>query len=102
MKSLHKNPTKMFATAAIVSTCMVFIISAVFAEASAPCLNAYELQNNVIIDTSHHQLTQVSLDKPIGLCNRNDQQIGWLTWIFKQTDAAEFHYLDLLELLSRK
>ncbi|MDT0595554.1 hypothetical protein [Glaciecola petra] len=102
MKSTQKNPTKMFATAALVSTLMMFIISAVFAEASAPCLNAYERQNKVIIDTSHHQGTQATLDKPIGLCNRNDQQIGWLTWIFKQTDAADFHYLDLLELLSRK
>jgi hypothetical protein len=80
---------------------MVGIISAVFAESSAPCLNAYELQNKVVIDTSHHQHISNDAAQALSLCNRNDQQIGWLTWLFKKTDTVEFHYLDLLELLSR-
>ena len=92
----------MFATAGIASVAMVFVISAVFAEANAPCINSYSLQNKVIVDTTNASQQVTQGDQPLAICNRNNQQIGWLTWVFKQSDSVEFHYLDLLELLSRK
>lgn len=102
MKNKRQFPTNMFATAALVSGFMVFAISAAFDQANQPCLDHYSSQNKVVVDTSNSQ--QVSLDsvKPTIMCNRNNQQISWMTWFFKRSESVEFHYLDLLELLSRK
>ena len=94
-------PVKMFVTAGIASAAMVMIISSVFAQANAPCINSYDLQNKVIVDTNASTHFQAREGEPIAICNRNNQQIGWLTWIFKQSESVEFHYLDLLELISR-
>lgn len=95
-----KQPSKMFLTAAFASAFMFVVISAVFAESSSPCLNTMAMQDKVVVDTSQQQ-SHTHNQSNLALCNRNDQQIGWLTWMFKQTQSYEFHYLDLLELLSR-
>ena len=102
IRKIHKFPTRMFATAACVSAFMFLMISVGFAQENAPCLHSYSMQNSTIVNTSHNFDTQTTeADQPLALCNRNNQQIGWLTWLFKRSDSAEFHYLDLLELLSR-
>jgi ABC-type phosphate transport system permease subunit len=98
----QKFPTQMFVTAGIMSMFMVFVISSVFAQANAPCINSYSLHNKVVVNTTNPSQQATQGDQPIVICNRNNQQIGWLTWIFKQSGNVEFHYLDLLELLSRK
>jgi hypothetical protein len=104
----HKHfPTTMFASAAFFSALMVFVISAVFEQANEPCLSAYAmhsdtLTNNVVVNTSRMARQKSDTSKPLSVCNRNNQQIGWLTWFFKYSDSVEFHYLDLLELLARK
>lgn len=100
--SKTKFPTGMFATAALCSAVMVFTISAVFAQSNAPCINSFSLKDKVIIDTTHSNVQNTSSEQPLTICNRNNQQIGWLTWLFKRNDSVDFHYLDLLELLSRK
>lgn len=102
MKSKQKFPLRMFAAAGIVSGFMMFMISSVFAEVNAPCVNSYSLQNNVVVDTTSQQAQNAQTQSVMAMCNRNDQQIGWLTWLFKESESAQFHYLDLLELLSRK
>lgn len=107
MKNKKRFPTSMFATATIVSGAMVFIISAVFNQANQPCLSNHVFHNNalhsnVIIDTTNNKQTSNDGTEALSVCNRNNQQIGWLTWLFKRSDSVEFHYLDLLELLSRK
>lgn len=106
MKNKKQFPTSMFATAAIVSGFMVFVISAVYNQANQPCLSHYALhsnsvQNNVV-DTSGSSQRDADSSEPLSACNRDNQQIGWLTWLFKHSDSVEFHYLDLLELMSRK
>lgn len=100
--SKQKFPTRMFVTAGVFSAAMVFVISSVFAQANAPCINSYSLQNKVVVNTTNPSQEVTQSEQPLAICNRNNQQIGWLTWIFKQSDSVEFHYLDLLELLSRK
>lgn len=96
-------PARMFITAAMVSGFMVFMISSVLSQANAPCLHSYSVQNSTIVNTSHHSQSQINNDDvPLTICNRNNQKISWLTWLFKRSDSAEFHYLDLLELLSRR
>jgi hypothetical protein len=107
MKNKKQFPTSMFATATIVSGLMVFVISAVFNQANAPCLSNHALHNspshnNVVIDTSGSGHNVIDSNELLTVCNRDNQQIGWLTWLFKRSDSVEFHYLDLLELLSRK
>lgn len=94
-------PAKMFITAAFFSSVMVFVISAVFSQANTPCINSQALQDQVIVDTHQSSLRQISADQPMAICNRNNQQITWLTWLFKRSESVDFHYLDLLELLSR-
>ncbi len=101
-KQTHRFPLQMFATAAIISGVMVFVISAVFTQANAPCLSHYSVNDSVIVDTSSSS-PQATIDNhPLIICNRNNQQISWLTWLLKQSDSVQFHYLDLIELLSRK
>lgn len=100
--SKKQFPTTMFATAALFSGIMVFVISAVFAQANAPCLSSFDMRGKVVVDTSHPNAQIISSEQTLAICNRNNQQIGWLTWIFKHSDSVDFHYLDLLELLSRK
>jgi hypothetical protein len=110
VKNKKQFPTSMFATATIVSGLMVFVISAVFNQANQPCLSHHALhsnplQNNLIIDTSGASRSgrqNTDSSEPMSFCNRDNQQIGWLTWLFNRSDSVEFHYLDLLELLSRK
>lgn len=102
MKNKRRFPTNMFATAAIASGLMVFVISAVFNQANEPCLSHYSSQYKVVVDTSSTSHQSLDASKPITMCNRNNQQISWLTWLFKRSESVEFHYLDLLELLARK
>ena len=102
MKNKRQFPTNMFATAALVSGLMVFVISAVFNQANEPCLSHYSSQNKVVVDTSNGHQESPDASKPLAMCNRNNQQISWMTWFFKRSESVEFHYLDLLELLSRK
>ncbi|MGB3725080.1 MAG: hypothetical protein WA981_04875 [Glaciecola sp.] len=102
LTSKKSFPTRMFLTAGVCSAAMVLVISSVFAQANAPCISSYSLQDKVVIDTTHANIQSTSGEQPLAICNRNNQQIGWLTWLFKHSDSVEFHYLDLLELLSRK
>ena len=95
-------PTTMLVTAALFSGVMMFVISSVFAQANAPCLSSHGITSAVVVDTSQSSSQAASVDQPLVICNRNNQQIGWLTWLFKRSDSVNFHYLDLLELLSRK
>lgn len=94
-------PAGMFITAALFSSITVFIISAVFTQANTPCINSQALQDQVIVDTHQSRLRQSNTDQPMIICNRNNQQVTWLTWLFKRSESVDFHYLDLLELLSR-
>jgi hypothetical protein len=102
MKNKSPFPTSMFATAALFSGLMVFVISAVFDQANEPCLSHYSSQHKVVVDTSTTNVQSLDTSKPLIMCNRNNQQISWLTWLFKRSESVEFHYLDLLELMSRK
>ena len=96
-------PTRMFLTAAVAGCFMVLLISASLAKANAPCLQSYKLTNSTVVNTSDSSAHKAQDPKqPLALCNRNNQQISWLTWFFKRSESSQFHYLDLLELLSRK
>ena len=107
MRQKKRFPTTMLVTATFFSGLMVFVIGAVFDQANQPCLSSYAFQvgnshTNVVVDTSGSNQQSFDLAKPLTVCNRDNQKIGWLTWLFKRSDSVEFHYLDLLELLSRK
>ncbi|MFT5996256.1 MAG: hypothetical protein ACI9RV_001858 [Glaciecola sp.] len=95
-------PMTMLVTATFFSGLMMFVISSVFAQANAPCSSSHTINSTVVVDTSHSNAQAASIDHPLVICNRNNQQIGWLTWLFKRSDSVDFHYLDLLELLYRK
>ena len=96
----HGFPTNMFATAATGSFAMVLLISAVFSTADSPCINGLHSHDKVVIDTSQSKVLQTSEGQPL-ICNRDNRQISWLTWFFQRSENIDFHYLDLLELLSR-
>lgn len=107
MNQKKRFPTTMIASATLFSGLMVFVIGAVFEQANQPCLSSYAFndntaQANVVVDTSGNAQQSFDLTQPLTVCNRDNQKIGWLTWLFKRSDSVEFHYLDLLELLSRK
>ncbi len=92
-------PYSMFGTAAVASVAMFFVISSVFAESNIPCRPGSLPSGQVVIDT--HSSESALFPNHNTQCNRNNQSIGWLSWFFKQSENAQFHYLDLLELLSR-
>ncbi|AWL13195.1 hypothetical protein HMF8227_02744 [Saliniradius amylolyticus] len=72
---------------------------------------AFWLANNGLAqqeETSACQCqAQVKLDKrlpmshPVNRCATQQQQVNWWSWLGGHSGAGQFHYLDLLELLSR-
>lgn len=95
-------PTAMVSVAACFSAFMVFMISAVFMQANAPCAHHYAEHDSVIVDTTHSISKANTSKRMLAICNRDQQQIGWLTWLFNHSETMDLHYLVLLELLSRK
>lgn len=99
MLKSKQNLKKLIATLAV-SGCGVFAsVFLMLSSANAPCHNAsisFASSNAV----STHQLQKGNADVD-ALCNRNSQQINWVTWLFKQPESAQFHFVDLLELLER-
>jgi hypothetical protein len=67
--------------------------------ANAPCHN---ITNGYNIETavSTHQWQRGNADVD-AFCNRDSQQINWVTWLFQRPQSAQFHFVDLLELLNR-
>lgn len=91
---------KKLGTTLAVSGCVMFAaVYFMLSSVNAPCHNAsISLASHSAVST--HQLQKGNADVD-ALCNRNSQQINWVTWIFKQPDSAQFHFVDLLELLER-
>ena len=64
----------------------------------APCSNFADAATIDAVSTQ--QQSQSSIDTNI-LCNRDQQQISWVTWLFERPESVQFHFIDLLELLNR-
>jgi hypothetical protein len=83
-----------------VSGCAVFAcVYLMLASANAPCHNSTgTFAVSEALSTHQFQRGNANVDT---LCNRNSQQISWVTWLFNKPESAQFHYVDLIELLNR-
>jgi hypothetical protein len=41
-----------------------------------------------------------NVDLQSGLCQQNEAEFSWVAWVMNKTTSNQFHFLDLLELLS--
>jgi hypothetical protein len=87
-------------TLLISSFVVVTAVSSLLATAHAPCQNLASAQSLEAAISTHQW--QRGNDNVTALCNRNNQQINWVTWLFKGPESPQFHFVDLLELLSRQ
>jgi hypothetical protein len=77
--------------------CSAFIATIVFAQTSGLgeddfCANSVNVQFN-------HQLP---MNHPVNRCAvKQHTDVSWSTWLTGRSKSYQFHYLDLLELLSR-
>lgn len=94
-------PYSMFTAATLASVAMVFLISALYSQASTPCASHSLAYDSVQISTHSKSSAQFNNHQLLAKCNRDNEQISWYTWLFKRSDPVSFHYMDLLELLSR-
>lgn len=80
---------------------MMLIISNLYSQSYNQCLSDFSFRTASPIGESAEN-TQLSLNDSVSRCNRDNQQITWLTWLVEKPGSIEFHFLDLVELLSRK
>ena len=96
---VRRFPMKMFVVAGICSLFMMTVISTVYSQTNTPCYNSPFSEELIVVNTG-------KVEEPIlhasSRCNRNNQQISWITWVFDRSESIQFHYLDLIELISRK
>jgi hypothetical protein len=75
-------------------------VSSLLATAHAPCQNVASAQSiEAAVSTYQWQRGNTHVTP---LCNRNNQQINWVTWLFKRPESPQFHFIDLLELINRQ
>lgn len=81
----------------LTTCCSAFVATIAFAQISAVneddfCLNSVNVKFN-------HQLP---MNHPVNRCAvQQHSDISWSTWLSGRSKSYQFHYLDLLELLSR-
>jgi hypothetical protein len=99
MQKHQQNLKRLFATLAITGCAAFASVYLMLSSANAPCHNSsYSFATSDAVSTHQLQKGNANVD---ALCNRNSQQINWVTWLFKQPESAQFHFVDLLELLER-
>lgn len=98
-KSKRKHLKPLLFTLATSGFAVFATVYLMLSSANAPCHNtATDFTLTEAVST--HQFQRGNADVS-ALCNRNNQQINWVTWLFKQPESAQFHFVDLLELLDR-
>ncbi|MGQ8365986.1 hypothetical protein [Glaciecola sp. 1036] len=98
MKKHAYSLKKFFASLLFTAVVSVVAVNALMIQYSAPCKSILSTHSNGDVFS-----TQPSIQSNASVaCNRNNQNITWLTWLANQSGNTEFHYLDLLELLNRE
>jgi len=99
MQAAKHNLKKLLSTL-VLSACAVGVgVFFILSSANAPCHNmSFDIASTKAMSTHQMQKGNAEVD---ALCNRNSQQISWVTWLFKRPESAQFHFVDLLELLER-
>ena len=78
--------------------CTTFVVNAYMQHTNTPCHTKFsDAVDGEIFSTQ----PSIQADAPMH-CAKNNQQITWATWLFRKPDSMQFHYMDLLELLSRE
>ncbi|MFC4700953.1 hypothetical protein ACFO4O_12340 [Glaciecola siphonariae] len=99
---MHKSKSylkRMVGTLAVSSVAVVVSVYLMLASANAPCHNTTSsFASTEALST--HALKRGNADVDV-MCNRNNQTISWVSWLFKPPESAQFHFVDLLELLNR-
>jgi hypothetical protein len=100
ISATNTNRMKPFLMTLAVSGISVFAsVYLMLSSANAPCHNTTpNFSMNDAVSTQHFQRGNADVT---ALCNRDNQQISWVTWFFKKPESAQFHFVDLLELLNR-
>ncbi|MBF7073766.1 hypothetical protein ISG33_10190 [Glaciecola sp. MH2013] len=89
-KELSKKlAAKITATAAVLCICVALSLPTVTTTNFACLSNIAD--NEVTLSSSQSQQ----------ICEQTSTKLNWLTWIMNKTDSNQFHFLDLLELLSK-
>ncbi|WP_395340079.1 hypothetical protein PN836_016030 [Ningiella sp. W23] len=99
MRNTKLYLTKLLATVAVSCVAVFVSVSLMLSSANAPCHNLIQqAPTTQIVSTQNQQRGNANVD---ALCNRNNQQVNWVNWLFKRSDSPQFHFADLLELLSK-
>ncbi len=100
-KDINNFTAKLAVTTLLCCSFMVFIIGNLYSNSHGECISDHFMHSNVVIDTSSFEPV-VGLSNDSAKCNRDNQKISWYSWLVNKSGSVEFHYLDLLELLSRE
>lgn len=100
MQKPKQNLSRLLGILAVSAPAVFVSVFFLLSSANAPCQNtSFVFASSEAVST--HQL-QKGNAQVNALCNRNSQQISWVTWLFEESGSAQFHFVDLLELLERK
>lgn len=99
--SQQKHSLKRLTLTLLISSFVVVTgVSSLLATAYTPCQNIANAQSiEVAVSTYQWQRGNTHVTP---MCNRNNQQINWVTWLFKRPESPQFHFVDLLELINRQ
>lgn len=86
-RMVNRNWVKFSAASCMIAGLGVFVISPEF--------------QNAQCDSAHLTTLQPELQSIVLLeCNNQQNRVSWTTWLLNRSKSTQFHFLDLLELLS--
>lgn len=81
----------------LTTCCSAFVATVVFAQISVSGEDEF-CANSVSVQFNH----QLPMNHPVNRCAVKQQSdVSWSAWLSGRSKSYQFHYLDLLELLSR-
>ena len=76
----------------------ILIASALTVAAFAHSLST--ANDDFLLTASNCQCNTTGLSSTANQCMQAEQETGWFSWLTGDSRSAQFHYLDLLELLT--
>jgi hypothetical protein len=99
MKSATDKPSAVISTKRLSITRLMsaFVCLGFLVAASVTTINYADgncMQDDILLKTATHSSANIN-------CIAQDKSVSWITWITNKSASNQFHFLDLLELLSR-
>ncbi len=101
-RRVSKFTLKMVCTTVFCCGFMVLVISNLYSQSYNQCYSDLSFTGDISSTMDSSENANLNTSDSLNRCNRDNQQITWLSWLVKQPGSIDFHFLDLIELLSRK